>query len=427
MNILLTNVYDLFNLGEVALVTSLVKNLHEPKFRIASLYSFLDEEICQKLGVKIVGQASPRPAFFLFFWFTLTLFRAILWSILHKLFNIHPNFLLNRELKAYLESDLIVDLGGDNFSDESGFGGSLIHGYSLLLAILLDKPFIICSQSIGPFKTYFTKSLAKYIMSKASLITVREPITLRYLLNDLGLKMDERLYMVPDLAFLLEETDYEETQRFLMEKGIPIKMPIVCVNPSQLISKHMFSGKKTERYELYTNLMAEIVDYLPSDTVVLLLPNVIGRPIQVQGPFKNVDDRLAMKAVFEKLKDKSKVYLIEDVGPHYIKGIFGLADLFIGCRMHAIISALSAGCPTVALSYSHKTLGVVGELMGLKEFVVNVRHRDDLDSLRSELFVKIDDTWEKRALIKDMLRGKSGEWKQLAMMNIELMRQCPLK
>ena len=44
MKILLTNVYDLFNKGEIALVTSLVKNLPDSEFMLAPFSSFLDKE-----------------------------------------------------------------------------------------------------------------------------------------------------------------------------------------------------------------------------------------------------------------------------------------------------------------------------------------------------------------------------------------------
>jgi len=427
MKILLTNVYNLFNKGEVSLVTSLVKNLPNLKFIIAPLYSFLDEELCRKLGIKIFGRINPRPVFLLLPWSVLTLFRVLIWSLSHKLLNINPDFLLNKELKAYLEADMIIDLGGDSFSDETGFGGSLVHIYSLFPALLLNKQFIICSQSIGPFKTPFTRALARFVLNRAKLITVRENITFHYLVNNLRMK-NEHLYVIPDLAFLLEETERDEVQKFLVERSIPFNSkPIISVNPSQLISKYMFP-EESDRYGCYIDLMADIIDCLPNNVTVILIPNVIDRPVKIRGPFKNVDDRLAIRAIYEKLKDKSRVYAIyENLDVHLTKSIIGSSDLFIGCRMHAIISALSAGCPTVALSYSHKTLGVVGELMGLKEFIVNVRHRDDLNALKSELLTKIDDVWGKRALVKDRLQRESGQWRRLAMINIELIKQCLMK
>lgn len=424
MKILLTNVYDLFNKGEVALVTGLVKNLPDSEFIIASLYSFLNKELCRKWGIKIFGRINPRPAFLLLPWFILTLFRAFVWSLSHKLLNINPDFLLNKELKAYLGADLIIDLGGDNFSDETGFGGSLVHIYSLLPALLFNKPFVICSQSIGPFKTHFTRVLAKFILNRAKLITVREPITFRYLVNDLRIRVGEHLHLIPDLAFLLEETEHDEVKKLLIERGIPFNgKSIISVNPSQLISKYMLF-EKSDRYGHYIDLMADIIDCLPNNTTVILIPNVIGRPVQIRGPFKNVDDQLAIEAIYEKVKDKSRVYIINgDVDAHQTKGIIGLSDLFIGCRMHAVISALSVGTPTIGLSYSHKTMGIVGELLGFKEFVVDVRHQSDPNALRRELLAKINSVWKNRLSIKEMLQERSEEWKLGAMMNINLIRQ----
>lgn len=421
MKILLTNVYDLFNKGEIALVTSLVKNIPNTEFMFAPFYSFLDIELCKKLGIKIFGRTNPRPAFLLLFWSTLTLFRAFIWFLLHKLFSIKPDFLLNEELKAYLDANLIVDLGGDNFSDDTGFGGSLVHSYSLLFTLLFNRPFIICSQSIGPFRTFFTRVLAKYILNKACLITAREPITENYLLYDLKIRSNH-LQLIPDLAFILKETEIEETMKFLKRAGVPLDKPIICVNPSQLISKYIFPNKNNG-YECYTNLMADIIDNLPNNTTVILIPNVVGRSMQVWGPFMNVDDRLAIESIFKKVRNKSRVHVINELNLHYIKGIIKLADLFIGCRMHAIISALSVGTPTIALAYSHKTLGTVGELLGLKELVIDVRHQDDLNALKNELLFKINTVWENRRSIKEMLQKEKDRWKQMAMMNINLIKQ----
>jgi colanic acid/amylovoran biosynthesis protein len=43
----------------------------------------------------------------------------------------------------------------------------------------------------------------------------------------------------------------------------------------------------------------------------------------------------------------------------------------IGARMHANIGALSSGIPTVAISYSHKTPGIM-DLLGQKSLVIDI-------------------------------------------------------
>lgn len=420
MKILLTNICDLYNKGEVALVSSVADNLSNSEITIVPIFSFINPELCSRLRIKVQGRSSPPSIPLLFLWSVATLCRAVLWSFINNLFKAKLSLLLNKELTAYKNTDLMVDLGGDTFSDDYGSLSTCLHCYSLFLGMLFKKPYFICSQSIGPFRNNLTRFLAKFILNRANVISVREPISLKYLIDNLKVE-PARIRLIPDLAFLLECSNPQLTEVFLQKKGISLSRPIICVNPSNLIWRYMFPGLSLEeKYETYVRLFTRLIDTLPLEAAVLLIPNVTGRPFQ-SGKYKNVDDKTVIHAIMHRLKNKSRVYLIEEsLDPQKIKSILGSVDLFVGCRMHAVISSLSIGTPTIALSYSHKTLGIIGELLQLNDYIVNVRDKENFYQLESELQQKIGEAWESRRKIAQMLSNRSREWKKSAFANIKL-------
>ena len=83
-----------------------------------------------------------------------------------------------RELRAFREADLVIDLSGDMLTEDYGLHLAYSHYLPLLTAIALDRPFVLCAQSIGPFR--FTRSIARFILRRASAITVREALSFDY-------------------------------------------------------------------------------------------------------------------------------------------------------------------------------------------------------------------------------------------------------
>ena len=197
MNVLFTNIYNFYNKGEVMQLEALTKHLRMSEFSLLSIYSFIDPTVCESLGVKVVGTLKPRHPLHLGALAVYIVLSALLWR------PIHVNMFLNEELNEVLHSDVIVDLGGDTFSDNTGIIYAIAHSYSLFLAWILGKQYIVCSQTIDPFKNPITQYIARYVLHGALAVTAREPLTYNYLANGLGL---ENVYLAPDLAFLSSTT-----------------------------------------------------------------------------------------------------------------------------------------------------------------------------------------------------------------------------
>jgi len=102
--------------------------------------------------------------------------------------------------------DVALDMGGDTFTTYYGTFQFIRHIIHLLLMILTGQRFILFAQTYSPYG-YFTGKVARWIMRRAALITVRERES-----KDLLDSWDIPCTLTADIAFLLDtwpSEDYE--------------------------------------------------------------------------------------------------------------------------------------------------------------------------------------------------------------------------
>lgn len=246
------------------------------------------------------------------------------------------------ELGSIVRSDLVIDLSGDMLTESHGIKLAVSHFGPLLTAHLLGVPYFVCAQSIGPFSRL--RRVAKYLLNRAVLITTREPITTDWL-NGLGVEVVQ----CSDLAFLLTTTAPRPSS----------KHSTIGVNLSSLYAEHYRS--LTQK-----SIIDELAVALNSlGLPVLLVPHVTG-------PRASQDDRVILRSLQEKLTCPSQL-IDTDLDPNETKSHISTTAIFIGARFHSCIAALSSHVPTVALSYSHKSIGIMSSL-GLQDYVLD--HKD---------------------------------------------------
>ena len=98
----------------------------------------------------------------------------------------------------------------------------------------------------------------------------------------------------------------------------------------------------------YLSAISKLVDYIveTKEACVILIPHAIAPTAWGH------DDTFAIRAVYRLIRNKSKVRIIlKDHDPRELKAIIGYCKVFIGCRMHANIAAISQGIPTVAVGW----------------------------------------------------------------------------
>ena len=268
---IITNVYNLHNEGEKLQLKALVKNLGGHKFNVISPF-------CKsKNRFLALGRVFSIP--------------------------------LNRKIRRiYQKSDAVISLGGDTFSDIPNILYTLTHCINLLPSLILRKPFLICSESIGPFKTPFTKLIAKFFLKKAYSISVRDPISKGYL-EKLGIESE----LHRDIVYLLSvQNTNKETS-------------VIGYNPSPLIQKYL----KCKR-EDFLRFNSNLVESINKTYKVIIIPHVGKKDLSVA----------------------PKGYAI------FPPSSIGNCNLFIGSRMHSCVTAINNLVPSIVLSYSIKFSGI---------------------------------------------------------------------
>lgn len=343
---------------------------------------------------------------------TIYILECIMFRLLQKIgFKIQA--LQKSKLLDYHESDIIINSGGDTLSGEYGFAslGSLIN---IIYGLLLGKPVVLYSESLGYFRNPLLNCFAKLVLNRTKLILVRESISKEYLEKN-NIK-NPYIYTTTDAAFLLEKADRCQIIEILNRENIEdVRKPIIGINPSGLISRF---GKKNhiETEAEFIRIFSVIVDNLIENlgATILFIPHVYTA---------NSDDRVISRRIYSKIKNKKNAKLIEgEYSPQELKGIIGLCDLFIGARMHAVIASTSLSIPTIGIAYSHKMHGIIGITLDLEHYII------DISDLNYEnLYMIINEAWNNKNAIRRDLDLKIPILKELARKNGQYVKDVLIK
>jgi polysaccharide pyruvyl transferase WcaK-like protein len=274
----------------------------------------------------------------------------------------------------------------------------------------LNKPVVLYGESLGYFSNPILNSIAKFVFNRTKLILVREELSKRYLDNN-NITMP-KICVTADPAFLLNPVPQSSVFEILSKEGINgIQKPLIGINPSGLISRFRGEGYQKAEEE-FANIMAKVIDNLVEnlEATIIMIPHVYT---------PNVDDRIAINLIFHKVKNKSKVKIVKnEYTPQELKGIIGQCDLFIGARMHATIASTSMLVPTVGIAYSHKMHGIIGEMLGQRKYILDIKELN-----YENLISTIKDAWGNREKIRKQLEIKIPKVKEKAMLNGKLVKE----
>jgi polysaccharide pyruvyl transferase WcaK-like protein len=258
----------------------------------------------------------------------LELGKTLLLALCNKL-GINKSNSIIKELK---KADLIIDMGGDTFSDYPSCLYSIIHSIGLIITILLDKKYVILSQSIGRFNNIITRSIAKYVLNRAEYIISREHITYNYLLNELKIN-PAKIKLVPDIGYLYPSKILDREN-----KTIGILTSSIC--------KKQGGISVEENVELLTRIGQY---YNDKGYKIYLIPHVLASVTNI-GVNKKLDDNAMALRLTENIEN-AEIIDYSDISR---------ASIIIGSRLHGCINALNCGVPVVALAYSNKFYALEG-------------------------------------------------------------------
>ncbi|MFD1599224.1 polysaccharide pyruvyl transferase family protein [Halobellus rarus] len=274
---------------------------------------------------------------------------------------------------AIRNADYVISKGGHfyQFQDKNSLRAyfSAYHKlYTLLLTIRLQKPLAIVSHSFGPFNNYAAKLLTRYVLHHASYTSAREIRSLD-IIEQLG---GNQYNLNADTAFAMNlETD-EGAKKVVNENSL-------TEDEFAIFTARQWDFPKYDRtevpqlYDNYLSEMAEIADWLVAEEYVTNVALVVHNNGTHQ---PHEDDSKPINSIYERMSHSDKAVIIDkDLSPQTQSELYGKAKVMIGTRMHSAIFSFVGGAPALAISYTHKTEGIMA-MLGLSRYVIQIGTMD---------------------------------------------------
>lgn len=344
--IVITGITSFRNHGVEALVVSTIAQLRERipgvRFTVLDRAPDYDTSRMRDADVKFVHDYTIRP-----------LYAGRLRKLLTRAV---PSLDRDAQLAAneLRSASCVIASGGDVFCSEYGHRSLLSHLQPLSIAHQAGVPFIIHSQSIGPFTNDADRAVFTALAREAHAVSVRETASFRYITEDLKLPAD-RCHLVADPAFLLGQPDKAEGDALFAHHRAVEGRPTVALSTSQAICHWMKSDA-----DRHIETWLEVIRWLRTelDANIILIPHV-------QETSDRNDDRVLATALQRRLGHDPCVRLAGgDFSAGDYKAIISRCDFVVAERMHAAIAGLSTGVPTLVIGYSIKAEGILTDLLG---------------------------------------------------------------
>lgn len=311
--------------------------------------------------------------------------------------------------------DACIILGGDCISQYYSkqkfvFNQIIFHFVSKKI------PTYALGQTMGPFSGLY-KNLIKWGMKYCNIFT-REKANYLYLKNEFGFK---RLHEARDLAVLdIPFQNDCDMAKNVLRKYVGDKKYVTYV-PSG--ANLQYTSKEDE----YINEFVQMIEntLYKTDYDVVLLAHVIHT--------ENSNDKKIIDKIYPKIsaeyKNRIKIvnYLIN---PYEARIILGNGEYTITGRMHAAVSSINMNVMPICLSYSVKYKGVIGDVYGFNDFIIQCRGNEYWNGYKinkkvAELESRLIDN---KSDYCEMIKAKNEDVKRMAMQQIsssvhEIMKQ----
>lgn len=291
-----------------------------------------------------------------------------------------------RELK---ENDLLISGGGSLIQDVTSTKSIFYYLSLLTMAERMKKPVMVYANGIGPVNKKFNKLIAKKVLNKVDIITLRDYNSLKTL-EDLHVK-NQNVHVTADPVYALKEVSNEKIDKILENEGVNAdsKMVGLCV-------------RKWKNDEENILEFAKIIDAITEKygVKVLLIP--------MHYPQDYEYSKKILEHVTKECSILDKEYAVEE-----IMGIIKRLELIIAMRLHSLIYAATQTTPMFAVVYDPKVDGFMNNI-GL-EYKINI------EELKCDKLLKMfDDEWNNRHEIREKLETHKKEYKERSYMNTKL-------
>ena len=255
------------------------------------------------------------------------------------------NLIKDDFLSSLADADLII-AGHDGMIGHS-------HFYIVLAAKIMNKPIALYgggNDFKGRSKKLRVRKFLQFMANNSILFTIRDENTRDYLIvNDVD---PNKVHLFPDPAVLLKPCSKARVDEILKIENIPAtEKPLFGLIPVRggIVADKSFSSEPNpdKKHELRVKLWVDLLSHLLNTTNAhfVFLPHCIG-------PTFIFDDRRMIKDTYDAMPEgKDRITVINnEYSESELKGLMKRCDFILGERTHALIGAVSAAAPCMALT-----------------------------------------------------------------------------
>lgn len=267
---------------------------------------------------------------------------------------------LHRIQELIEKSDLVI-VGGDPFIDITiGMYKGLTPYIALITTLCKFHGVPLMLNGIHmcrPLKTAYGRELARFILSNASVVTMREEYT-HGILDDMGMK-NKRTFIQADMGWALHRAESklreESRHRFRSQPGTKLRVGITFRN--------MYWVWDRETSNTHYALMARFIDWLTSmvNAHVFLIPHCT-----YGFDNTNEDDRTVHGALYERVRQPERVTVVNIDRVDELRGIYSTLDYAMGNRRHTCIMGAINDVPSVSFGEKWHVMPAMAELPELE-------------------------------------------------------------
>jgi polysaccharide pyruvyl transferase WcaK-like protein len=256
----------------------------------------------------------------------------------------------------------------------------------VMVARSLRKPVLLFPNSVGPFRTWLGRSMAKLSLDSCDYLLIRDPISYG-IVENLGFKSTKILTY--DTALLFDQ---------------PATIPVGVKLPPGLVlgvSAGVYSNSMSKAdVENYITAHAQALDQAIEKYgfTVAFLPHYISG-------FSGDDLEISQK-IINQMRNKNRTEVIVTESVPEFKALLNRMSMVISSKMHPAILAVSAFVPVLSIVYDHKQTGFFQRL-DMIGCTLNIQ-----EVSTERLTAKIDSTWTQHAQITAALADQIPRWQK---------------
>lgn len=289
------------------------------------------------------------------------LMRGFYRYVLKDVLKAHKNAYKRIYRKA--KPDITLCIGGDTYCYEKPYGNYALNTVSASQRV----PTVLWGCSVD--QRILQNPTMLQDIQKYRHIVARESLT--YEILKACVTPEQTLWLACDPAFHLDVKETQLPEVFSSGDTIGINISSFFVNSNNVKGCKVYQNVKT------------LIRYILEETNfnVCIIPHVYVYE-------KANEDLIASYKLMEEYANEPRIgFLDKDLSCTEIKYVISRCRFFIGARTHSVIAAYSTGVPTLALSYSIKSLGIAKDIFGTYDGYVLPKNEMVADDCLKDAFV----------------------------------------